>query len=156
MMISDDEAKLYAAKLLSARPYSAAALAAKLTARGFGEETADTVVAAFIEQGYLDDAAYAQTVARHYTAKGYGRRRVEAELYRRGVDREISREAVENLPEPDGTLDVLAEKLFADGDPDERELRRFTDRMRRKGFDWQDIRDAVSRADARGDGGISI
>ena len=145
-MTSDGEAKLYAAKLLSARPYSAAMLAAKLTARGFDGQTAEAVVKSFTEQGYLDDAAYAQTVARHYTAKGYGRRRVESELYRRGVDREISREAVDNLPEPDGTLDALAEKLFAQGGPGEKELRRFTDRMRRKGFDWQDIRDAVSRA----------
>ncbi|MCL2084752.1 MAG: recombination regulator RecX [Oscillospiraceae bacterium] len=140
-----EDAKLYAARLLSARPYSAAALTSKLLGRGFTEDDAAGAVASLVSGGYLDDQSYARTVAKHYTGRGYGRRRVEAELHRRGIDRETAREAAEELPEPDDTLDALVSEMFKNGPPDERALRRFTERLRRRGFDWPDIRDALSR-----------
>ena len=50
--------------------------------------------------GFLNDALYAEQVVRHYSAKGYGLRKLRDELYRRGVPRELWDEALEGAADP--------------------------------------------------------
>lgn len=83
-----------AGRLLTARMLSSGQLAEKLTAKGATEEQAAQVVAWAQDIGLLDDSAYAKTLARHYTAKGYGPYKIKDEFYRRQVPREDWEEAL--------------------------------------------------------------
>jgi regulatory protein len=86
-------ARSVAAGLLAARQYSAAGITKKLTERGFDEEDIDAVVAEFLELGYIDDLKFAQSIIRHYKDKELGR--IKHELFKRGIDRETIKEALE-------------------------------------------------------------
>jgi len=70
---------------LAARAQSVAEIERKLAARGVPAEVAEAVIADARELGYLDDAELAGQLARGFRARGYGRRRAEAALRRRGV-----------------------------------------------------------------------
>lgn len=142
-----------ALNLLSARPLSRKELVDKLTARpkdrdkepladaGEAEEIADRLE----ELGYLDDAAYARMVVEHYSAKGYGPRRVRDELYRRGVPRELWEEALEGCEDPEDGIDVFLRKKFRGQTPDAKELKRASDALARRGYRWEDIKDGLRR-----------
>ena len=97
------------------------------------------------ELGYLDDADYARTVARHYAAKGYGERKIRDELYRRGVDRALWDEALEEAGTPEEGIDLFLQKKFGGQGPDGKERRRAFDALVRRGFRWEDIQDALRR-----------
>ena len=80
-----------AAKQLSYRALSAKMLRDKLLGKGHDEEAADYALAWLTERRLLDDVAYAESVVRGYTRKGYGAMRIRQELGRRGVDRETTK-----------------------------------------------------------------
>lgn len=84
-----------AGRLLAARQYSVAGITRKLCDRGFEEEEINAVVEEFLELGYLDDLKFAKAIVRHYSDKEYGR--IKYELYKRGIDRETGKEALEDL-----------------------------------------------------------
>lgn len=88
-------ARVAAARLLTARQYSVVGITRKLNERGFDEEEIDAVIAEFLELGYLDDLKFARAIVRHYREKEYGR--IKYELYKRGIDRETSKEALLDL-----------------------------------------------------------
>ena len=61
----------------------------KLRERGWSEEQPpgiETMIAKFVELGYVDDALYAKSRAADLTARGYGRRRVSQALYQAGIE----------------------------------------------------------------------
>ena len=88
---------------LAARAQSVAEIEAKLAARGVPADVAAPVVDEASRLGYLDDAELAGQLARGHRWRGYGRRRAEAELRRRGL----------------GEADVAAALEEAYGDTDE-------------------------------------
>tara|TARA_R110002124_G_scaffold265744_1_gene432621 strand:+ start:2215 stop:2952 length:738 start_codon:yes stop_codon:yes gene_type:complete len=53
----------------------------------------EQLVARFVEQGYIDDALYAQNKAAALTRRGYGTRRVSHALYQAGISETDGREA---------------------------------------------------------------
>ena len=84
-----------ALRLLAQRPHFEAELLQKLSARGFGDEEILQTLANLEAQGYLDDRRHALEMAQGpLSRKGYGPRRMRAELERRGVDGEIAENAV--------------------------------------------------------------
>ena len=100
------------------------------------------------ELGFLNDALYAEQVVRHYSAKGYGLRKLRDELYRRGVPRELWDEALDQAPDSAWQIDrFLAAKLRGRA-PEEAEKRRLTSALLRRGFAWGDVREAWSRLGA--------
>ena len=142
-----------AVSLLAARPLSRRELIEKLTARPRDREKsplatpeeAGAVAGRLEELGYLDDGAYAKTVARHYAAKGYGERKIRDELYRRGVPRELWDEALEELEDPAEEIDAFVRKKLRGEAPDPAALKRISDALARRGYRWDDIRDALRR-----------
>jgi regulatory protein len=61
-----------------------------------GDAVIDTVVARLLEYGYLDDAAFAETYARlRQENEKLGQRRVQQDLQRKGVDKELITETLE-------------------------------------------------------------
>ena len=95
--------------------------------------------------GYLNDAEYAKTLARHYSAKGYGDRKVKDELFRRGVPRQYWPEAMEEAQEPQEGIDAFLEKRFRGKTPDAKDLKRASDALARRGYNWGEIRDGLNR-----------
>ena len=136
-----------ALELLSRRPMSRQELKSKLIQKGQEEDTAEYCAAWLYDNGLLDDESYAAAVTRHYAAKGYGPGRIRGELSRRGVDRELWDEALDQMPDSSGKLDkFIAARLK---DPEDRDqVRKVTDALYRRGHSWEDIRAALRRFDA--------
>ena len=84
-------------------------------------------------------------MVRHYAAKGYGERRVRDELYRRGVPKELWDEALAEMPEQDDTLDRLIRSKLGGKEPSKENLSRVSAALQRRGYGWQEIREAIER-----------
>lgn len=143
-----------ALSLLSARPMSRKELIDKLTARPRNREKepltdqagAEAVADRLEELGYLNDGAYASMVVRHYSAKGYGRRRLQEELYRHGVPRDYWEEALAEAAPPEDGVDAFLRKKLKPSDLEDRKaLKRITDALARRGYRWDEIQDGLRR-----------
>lgn len=146
-----------ALKALAVRPHSRRELVQKLSSRprkpkeGGGEETPDPATIEAVadrleELGYLNDREYAKTVVRHYCAKGYGPRKLQDELYRRGVPRDYWEEALDEAPETNDKIDLLIVKKMRGMDPkDPKALKRASDTLARRGYHWNEIKEALQR-----------
>lgn len=141
-----ERAKLRAMRIISARPMSCRELYDRLVEKGESERDAAACVEYLLGLRFLNDADYAAMTVRHYAARGYGRRRIRDELYRRKVPRELWDEALEQLPEQDGELDRLLEKRLRGIDPDDRgAMQKAAAALARRGFSWDEIKEAIER-----------
>ena len=84
-------------------------------------------------------------VVRHYAAKGYGRQRVEAELRRRELPRELWEEALEELPDSTQQLDELVRRRMGAAPMDREALKKLASALMRRGYSWEEVRAAVAR-----------
>lgn len=142
---------------ISARPMSRRELTEKLTARrprgkdgkerpplatrSQAEEAADWLE----ELGYLNDGEYAKTIARHYSAKGYGDRKLKDEFFRRGIPRPYWEEALLEAQPPEDGVDAFLQRRFRGQVPDQKELKRASDALARRGYSWSEIREGLNR-----------
>ena len=138
-----------AANILSARSMSERELYDRLLEKGEPAENAADAVARLVEIGALDDAAYAQSIVRHYSARGYGPARIRSELYRRKVGREHWDAALAGIPEDNEAIDRLLAARLRGQAPEGKALKRATDALARRGFSWEEIRSAVRRYEDR-------
>ena len=138
------ETRLRAVNMISARPLSKKELQKKLRDRGAEDGDAAAAADWLEEIGALDDLAYAKTVVRHYSDSGYGAAKIRDELYRRGVARELWDEALDAAPDAAETLSRLIAAKTKGHAPDERERRRLSDMLLRRGFSWGDVRAAMN------------
>ncbi len=137
-----------ALEIVSRRPLSRKELKDKLLRKGEDEDTAEYCARWLEDNGFLNDEAYAAAVARHYAAKGYGAGRVRLELSRRGLARELWKDAQSAMPEADGKLDKFIGSRLKD--PEDRDqMRKITAALYRRGYSWEEIRSAMERFHAR-------
>ena len=134
-----------AAALAAEKAMSAGELRRKLREKGASPEMAQKAAAWLLDLGVLDERAYAAMVVRHYAAKGYGRKRLEAELYRRELPRELWEEALEEMPDTGAQLDALVRKRLGDATPDRKEVGRLASSLMRRGYSWEEVRAAIAR-----------
>ena len=134
-----------AAALAAEKAMSAGELRRKLRDKGASPEMAQKAAAWLLDLGVLDEKAYAAMVVRHYSAKGYGRKRLEAELYRRELPRELWEEALEEMPDAGAQLDALVRKRLGDATPDRKEVGRLASSLMRRGYSWEEVRAAIAR-----------
>lgn len=146
------EVKEKALRLLSGRPMSRKELVDKLTARPrdkekepIPEELAEEAANRLEELGYLNDAEYARTVARHYAAKGYGERKLRDELWKRGVPRAYWDQALEEVQDPTDAMDAFIRRKLMGRTADRETLGKLSAALARRGYRWEDIRSALSR-----------
>lgn len=141
---------MFVVNSLAARAQSVAEIQAKLAARGVPADVAAAVVGEASRLGYLDDAELAGQLARGHRARGYGRRRAERELRRRGLDEADTAAALEAAY---GDVDeiVLARAALGSrttGDP--KTERRAVAFLVRRGFSagaaWAVVRERRDRA----------
>ena len=144
---SVEAAKEKALALLDRRDYSRAELLRKLCEKGIDAAAAEAALDRLAELGFVDDARYAPIVVRHYAAKGYGARRVQQELQRRGIPKDLWDAAMSEMPAQDETVDQLLRARLRGADISDRDaLRRATDALLRRGYSWDEITAAVERA----------
>lgn len=141
---SRSRARQRAAGMVSARPLSKRELKKRLCQKGTAEQDAADAADWLEGIGALDDQAYAALLVRHYSARGYGEAKLRDELLRRGVPRMYWDEALEEAPPAEETLARLLASKHLAVPMDEKERRRLTGQLLRRGFSWRDIRTALS------------
>ncbi|MDE6881411.1 MAG: recombination regulator RecX [Oscillospiraceae bacterium] len=138
-------ARATAANIIGSRALSKQELTRRLVKKGNDASDAQAAADWLEDIGAVNDVQYAAALARHYGDRGYGPARVREELRRRGVDRELWDEALEELPDPAEILDGLIRKKCRGDLSDRRELKRVSDSLLRRGFGWSDVKAAVGR-----------
>lgn len=138
-------ARVTAANMIGSRALSKKELTRRLVKKGSDEADAQAAADWLEDIGAVDDAGYAAAVARHYGGKGYGPQRVREELRRRGVDRALWDEALEEMPETAEILDGLIQKKCRGELSDPKEKKRVSDALLRRGFAWSDVKAAMGR-----------
>ena len=140
-----------ALNMLAFRARSSAELARALVRKGAARPDVDRAITRLTEQGLLDDAAFAQAFTRaKVLGANQSRRRVQQELARKGVARDVSDAAITAVFEDEG-VDQLAlveaaarKKLrtLAKQEPVVRRRRLYAF-LARRGYDGDDIRRAM-------------
>ena len=134
-----------AADLIGKRAMSRRDLERKLQEKG-ASETEARYAAEWLEAiGALNDAEYAAALVRHYSRLGYGPARVREKLYEKGVPRELWEDALEELPADGGQVDAFLRSKLRGRPPDEKEKRRLTKALLRRGFPWGEVKAAWRR-----------
>ena len=119
--------------------------------KGEDAETVDRVITRLLSQGLLDDSAFAQSFARaRVVGAHHSRRRIQQDLARKGVARDVSDAAINTVFEAEGVdqqaiVEQVARKklrLLAKLDPVVRK-RRLYGFLARRGYDGTDIRRAM-------------
>ena len=134
-----------AADLIGKRAMSRSCLEKKLQEKGASEAEARYAAEWLEAIGALNDREYAAVLARHYGGMGYGPARVREKLYEKGVPRELWEEALEELPEDGGQVDAFLRSKLRGRTPDEKEKRRLTNALLRRGFPWGEVKAAWGR-----------
>ncbi|MCG8458108.1 MAG: recombination regulator RecX [Holophagales bacterium] len=129
--------------LLARRAHFRRELEAKLRARSYEEAEIEAALVRLEELGHVDDAATARQWLEERTRQGgWGRRRLRAELERRGADPDLAATVVsEMVPEEDPSeVAVAVERWLARGGKSRRSLARH---LERRGFSKRHILDAL-------------
>jgi regulatory protein len=135
------DAKARGAEIVGRQMLSKRDLTSRLMKRGATQQDAADAADWLEELGAVDDPAFAALLARHYGTQGYGRKRVEQELYRRGIDKALWDDAMAELPPAEESIRSFWAKKSRTGD--EKERKRLTDALLRRGFSWQEIRSVL-------------
>ena len=134
-----------AADLIGKRAMSRRDLERKLQEKGASEAEARYATEWLEAIGALNDAEYAAALVRHYSRLGYGPARVREKLYEKGVPRELWEDALEELPEDGGQVEAFLRSKLRGRTPDEKEKRRLTNALLRRGFPWGEVKSAWRR-----------
>ncbi len=134
-----------AADLIGKRAMSRRDLEKKLREKGAGEAEARYAAEWMEAIGAINDAEYAAALVRHYSRLGYGPARVREKLYEKGVPRELWEDALEELPADGGQVDAFLRSKLRGRPPDEKEKRRLTNALLRRGFPWGEVKSAWRR-----------
>ena len=137
--------KATAADLIGKRAMSRASLEKKLKEKGASEAEARYAAEWLEAIGAINDADYAALLARHYGEMGYGPQRVRDKLYEKGVPRELWEEALDQLPDNGEQIDRFLQSKLRGRTPEEKEKKRLTDALIRRGYSWSDVKAAWNR-----------
>ena len=143
----------YALNLLGARPYSTSALRKKLMQKEYEPADADDAIGRLVANGLLDDRKYAEQFARSkMVTTGASKRRVQQDLYRKGIKGELATNAIANVIEqeeidPAAVIERVAKKKLAQlGDLEPIVIRRrLFAFLARRGYELEDIKGVVAR-----------
>jgi regulatory protein len=99
--IEDPEVVLAAAlRFLEARPRSTAEVRRRLTGAGYREELVEGAIERLAELGILDDEAFARAwIESRDRARPRGERALRSELFRKGIDRQLADDVLEEREE---------------------------------------------------------
>jgi len=137
---AEASARERAVRIISATAVTERELRHRLRQKGEQQEHADRAVDWLKDLHLLDDRKAAEMIVSQGVARGYGEARLRQMLYEKGVPRELWQEALEELPSPDEEIRSFLLKRFRTKCPDQKECKRATDALLRRGHKWSDIR----------------
>ena len=135
-------AKMRAVRIVSASSVSKADLEQRLVQKGESKSDARQAVEWMTELDLLDDEKTAQQVVRHCISKGYGLARAKQALYEKRIPKEYWASALADYPDQIEKMVAFLQTRLGN-DWDERDLRRATDALLRRGHSYRDIRKAL-------------
>jgi regulatory protein len=140
-----EKTKQTAANMISARQLSEKELVSRLEKKGASASDAQSAADWLISLGAVDDTRYARSIISYYSQKSFSRRGVAAELYKRGIIKEMADAELGNMPGPDGALDRLLHARLKGAVPSREDAEKTVAFLARRGFSYDDIRAAMRR-----------
>lgn len=133
----------YAVSLLSRRDHSEKELRTKLKAKGFSQG-AEQAIEKLKLSGYVDDERFAALYVRELiNLKAFGKKRIEQELYKKGISRDIIREALESTELPEDRLTDIIRRKYMRYLNDEKGVKKTVNSLLRLGYSYSEIRCAL-------------
>ena len=137
-------AKMRAVRIVSASSVSKRDLEHRLIQKGEDPRQAKQAVAWMSDLNLLDDAKTAEQIVDRCARKGYGLSRAKQALYEKRIPKEFWEDALAGYPDQtDKILEFLRSRL--DETSEERDVRRATDALLRRGHSYQEIRKAMQK-----------
>ena len=134
-----------ASDLLALRDHSEKELLQKLRQKGFADG-AEEAMEKLKSYGYLDDSRFALRFAQELQrVKHYGKKRIEQELYRKGVSREVVSDTLEQLDFDEDALPALIERRYLRQLDTEKGVQKTVAALQRMGYSFGEIRDALRK-----------
>ena len=137
-------AKMRAVRIVSASSVSKRDLEYRLIQKGEDPKQAKQAVAWMSDLNLLDDAKTAEQIVDRCIRKGYGLSRAKQALYEKRIPKELWEDALADYPDQtEKIVNFLRSRL--DDEADERDVRRATDALLRRGHSYQEIRRAMQK-----------
>ena len=139
----------YCLKLITIKDRTEKEIRTKLKEKNFDENTIEEEIEFLLNYGYINDKRYAE----HFTAdainiKKWGKSRIRAELLRRGIERFVIDDAIEEAfaETEDDRLYTEMEKRYKNADfSNMKERTRIFNFYLRRGFSPDEIKGAMNR-----------
>lgn len=147
-----EKARRIAAGYIGARMYTCREVEDRLLRKGIDKETAENVVAAFAENGILNDEEYARMYVSEAVRLGAkGMFRIKKELYVKGIAGSIIERVCSEADED--TYSALKEyvesRSLCEGITSRRDLEKLKARLARRGYSLSEINKCISEYDIR-------
>ena len=139
-------AKMRAVRIVSASSVSKRDLEYRLVQKGEDPKQAKQAVAWMSELNLLDDAKTAEQIVHRCIHKGYGLSRAKQALYEKRIPKEFWEEALADYPDQTEKILEFLQVRLKNG-RDEKEVRRATDALLRRGHSYHEIRKALQQLD---------
>lgn len=133
-------------RLLAYRPRSKRELTLRLEKKGFPDDVIEEVIKRLGFLGYIDDDAYARTVADSLLQRKFlGKETLRAELLQKGIEREVVERTIEESyieRDEDNIARAALEKRWKalEEKPIEVAKRRASDFLKRRGFSFRTVK----------------
>ena len=135
-------ARQRAVRIISAAGVSKRDLEERLTRKGEDPADAKNAVQWLSDLDLLDDAETARQIVARGVSRGYGAERIRQMLYEKRIPRQYWDEALARMPDmTDALTDFLHKRLGED--PDEKQRRSAVNAALRRGYTWQEVREAM-------------
>ena len=135
-------AKMRAVRIVSASNVSKRDLEQRLIHKGEDPKQAKQAVEWMSDLNLLDDAKTAEQVVHSCIRKGYGMARAKQALYEKRIPKEFWEDALADYPDQTDKITEFLRSRLKDG-YEERDLRRATDALLRRGHTYHEIRKAL-------------
>ncbi len=137
-----------AAFTLGRRQLSRKELEDKLLEKSYAQDDVDEALDKMTELGFIDDEQYSFDVVEMAISKCLSKRGAKHELYKRGIDKELMENALENYPaEADLVTKTVKEKFPQSGERTQKERTKIQNYFLRRGFGYSEIRQGLQQAD---------
>lgn len=137
-------AKMRAVRIISASSVSKGDLQQRLVHKGEDPEQARQAVEWLSQMDLLDDRKTAQQVVQRCISKGYGLARAKQALYEKRIPRQYWEEALEDYPDQSDAISDFLKTRITDPN-DQRQIRKATDALIRRGHSYANIRRALQQ-----------
>ena len=137
-------AKMRAVRIVAASSVSKRDLKQRLIQKGEDPSQAAQAVAWMEEMHLVDDAETARQIVSRCSGRGYGLARAKQALYEKKIPKQYWDAALEDYPDQMENIMSFLRSRLSDGS-DQREVKRATDALLRRGHSYSDVRRALSR-----------